>query len=103
MSWRQFDAQNVSFAIPSSYFTSLDLHKTVLRWNPAPRKQASPTAAEPVSARMSEGSPKPDPDIGDFAALKAELAKSAGQSVTVTLRRGDEEKEFAFEAPVDGF
>ncbi len=85
--WTQKDAQNLSFAIPSSFLNRLNPKHAATPWSEVAAASAKNSPASAQSVNTSE----PQRNVTE---LKHLLNSMAGEHVTITVSKGEGEKTF---------
>ena len=92
--WTQRDAQNLSFAIPAACLSQLNPRHPATPWKELRAEDPQPVTSPADASKTRE-------PHGDVAKLKQLLKDSAGQRVSITISRGDNEKKFDVVLPKD--
>jgi S1-C subfamily serine protease len=92
--WTQRDAQNLSFAIPASCLSEMNPKHAPTRWDQLAGESRQISATSPGSWKIRESH-------GSVEELKQLLNGSAGEHVSITISRGDNEKKFDVVLPKD--
>jgi len=103
VSWRQADAENVGFAIPSPEIASMNATLPVIAWSAvaplSPRQAPSPDAAPQVRTAMPTGG---QDGADTYHGFQEFLAARSGHRVTVIVQERGKETPFTFEVPKAG-
>jgi S1-C subfamily serine protease len=102
MSWRKADAENVSFALPSSSLAGMNASLRPLPWPISPAPFAAPirppSSVNPLIRADAPGKTIAD-DNDNFDAFRTFLAGKAGKRVSITVQEDGRENHFSFEVP----
>ena len=98
-SWTKADAQNVSFAIPTREFTSLNVSERPKTWEQLAAASSSPPPARLPKSRQSADRAIIDKEAADaesFVAFENWYNDSVGKSVTVVVLEAGRTNRFTF-------
>lgn len=97
--WSKKDAQNLSFATPAEWLSTLKSDAAIVPWSALPKSNAVKRAS--LAANLKSGQTLPVITSTEVNALREALLKSAGKEVNVTLSLDGEKRNFTVTLPPD--